>query len=446
MDVILNFLYYFGLLILGLSILVVIHELGHFLPAKWFGMRVEKFYLFFDYPRKIWSFKKGDTEYGVGWLPLGGYVKISGIIDESMDTKNAALLPQEWEFRAKPVWQRLIVMVGGVTMNVILAVVIFWGIKYLDGETKIPMGSLKYGIDVPSGSLSEQMGFQAGDKILDVKGKKVEYFNELLVPSFLLDNDVYFTVLRGNETIRIMIPDDFINKLSNKKLGENIIFVPNGEAVVETAREGAGAKAGLKDKDKIIAIDSVQIGSFGEIRKQLKDKGNRDVNVTVLRGKETVNLSVKLDSSAKLGVGLDNTSMELVQVEYGLFASFWVGTKLAFSVVRDNLMGFKKLFSGNADTKSLSGPVGIAKIIGKAVERSGLYGFLVILATLSMVLAFMNILPIPALDGGHVVFLLIELVMRKEPSLKIRMVTQQVGMGILLLFMFFAVFNDIMNW
>jgi regulator of sigma E protease len=444
-EVLYYILYYTGLLILGLGILVMVHELGHFLPAKYFGMRVERFYLFFDWPTKLFSFKKGDTEYGIGVLPLGGYVKISGIIDESLDTTNQNRPPEPWEFRAKPVWQRLIVMVGGVTMNVILGVLIFTVLRWYEGESKLPMDLLIYGVDV-GGSITEELGFKSGDKIISFNGKPIVYLNEIMTPGIFLETDASFTVLRDGKEITIDIPNDFIRKITEKPLENPILFHPNGLPIIKVMMpQGAGAKAGLIDGDKILAINGIATPTFADVRSTLKGLKNQTIQLVIERNNQPLTLQATLDESGKLGIDFDRTQLTYVRLQHNIASALVAGAYTAFSIITDNIKGLRKLFTGNVGASSMSGPVRIAKIMGNTFDRSGWYGFWVILGTLSMILAFMNILPIPALDGGHVVFLLIEAVMRKEPSLQFRIAAQQVGMILLLGLTVFILFNDIIH-
>ncbi len=446
----LDFLYYALILIAGLSILIVVHELGHYLPAKLFGMRVEKFFLFFDWPRKIFSFKRGGTEYGIGMLPLGGYVKIAGIIDESMDTEHVNAPVQPWEFRAKPVWQRIIVMVGGVTFNVILGILIFSSIRMQTGEVRIPMTSLQqYGIMVPPASVGDDLGFKNGDIVKSFKGEPMLYIpsaSETL--SMLIDHDGYFEVVREAKPIRIEIPNDYIKKLSGERKREPLLFIPNAPAIVANGDSTkAGYKAGLRDGDKVLAIGADSIRSFGHMRAALQKHKNASVVLHIVRNNEPLALTANLDSTGILGIKYDEAFLVTERHQYNFFQALVPGTKMAFSVVTDQLKGFGKMFRGDVEVgKSVAGPGKIAKFLGDNTRESGLLGFWYVCGLLSMVLAFMNILPIPALDGGHLVFLLVELVTGREPSVKVRMAAQNVGFFLLLALMAFVLFNDALNW
>jgi regulator of sigma E protease len=443
-----------GVLIAGLSILVVIHELGHFIPAKLFGMRVEKFYLFFDWPRKLFSVNYKGTEYGVGMLPLGGYVKISGIIDESFDTQHVNQPVQPWEFRAKPLWQRMIVMVGGVTMNVLLGIVIFSALKYNSGDVKVPMKSLAYGVRVLPGTVGEEIGFKDGDKVLRYREQDIQYFpggSETI--NYLMDTDGYFEVRRNDQTVKLDIPNDILKRLKqgNKEKGEQklepILFVPNGPAVFEKVLEsGAGGKAGLKPKDQLLRINNDSVVSFAAIRPILQQHKNQEVKLLVQRGAERITMPCQLDSNGILGVQPDLSFLERDTIRYSLLGAIVPGTSSAFNTITNQVQGFKKMATGDVEIKkSVAGPVKIAKLLYDFVKEMGWAGFFYGVALLSMVLAFMNILPIPALDGGHVVFLLLEGFTGKEPSVKVRLAAQNVGFFLLIGLMVFVLFNDFFN-
>jgi regulator of sigma E protease len=438
-----DILLYTGLLILSLSILVFWHELGHYLPAKWFGMKVEKFYLFFDWPRKLFSKNVGETEYGVGLLPLGGYVKIAGMIDESLDKNQLAEPAQPWEFRSKPAWQRLIVMVGGVVMNIILGIFIFTIVKYTRGEERLPMASLPAGIFVPDSSVSEELGFKTGDKIMSFSGQPIKYFEDIAHPGILLNDSVWFEVDRQGTTIRIDIPGDLIDQFANKGKAAGMLFYPNAENWVVVDSTMPAAKAGVQNGDQVIEIEGKPIYYFEELRATIKNRTDDSIALVWLRNQDTMRATIVLGSEGLLGLAPEDR-FKRDKIEYGFFAAFVPGTKVAFGVIFDTFKGFRKIFKGEVSaSNSVAGPVRIAGMIGVNFQRDGWLGFWMLTGMLSMALAFMNILPIPALDGGHVVFLLIEMIIRREPSLKVRMIAQQVGMIILLALMAFVIFNDI---
>lgn len=444
MDNFIAILSMIALMIAGLSILVVIHELGHFLPAKWFGVRVEKFYLFFDWPIKLFSFKKNGTEYGIGVLPLGGYVKVSGILDESMDRDYISKPPESWEFRAKPVWQRMIIMAGGVIMNVLLGVLIFSLLARFYGVEKTPITELRYGLYVPQGSAAAELGFHNGDKILSLNGKPVEYLNDILSPNVLLDNDVTFEVLRENKNVFIQVPDDYVAKFQKKAGQDPFLFRPRFPSIVVPHTGTPAAAAGLQRGDKIVEIDGMPIAYFDEIKPCVKPEKIHSLKVE--RNGQTLNLSISTNKKAIFGIEPEDKIFKTVKKQYGMLESVGQGSKTAFSAVTNNIKGMKKIADGNAEmSESLSGPVKIARILYDAVMSNGMLGFWTMMGMLSMVLAFMNILPIPALDGGHLVFLAIEAITGREPSIKVRMVAQQIGMAMLLILMLFIFYNDIFN-
>ncbi len=425
-----------GQLILGLSIIVTLHELGHFLAARAFGIRVEKFYLFFDaWGVKLFSFKKGDTEYGIGWLPLGGYVKIAGMVDESMDKEAMKLPPKADEFRSKPAWQRLIVMIGGVVVNFILGVVILAFITLHYDKEYLPVDSIDNGIYAYE--LGKEVGFETGDKIIAVNGSKIDRFSDITSQSNLMGASI--TVLRNGEEVEVIIPDDFYKNYT-KKTKPLFIRADNYEFVIDSVVPGfAGEAAGLQKEDKVISINNTFVGSFGEFRSVIIENGGNDVVMTLLRQNDTLDLTVSVDSSGIIGVVAMRPPYEYK--EYSMADGIKYGVKDGVSILSANMKGFGKIFSGKEKaTDSLQGPIGIATIYGSVWNW---HRFWFLTAMISLVLGFMNILPIPALDGGHVVFLLIEVITGRPVSENIMEKAQMVGMFILLALMVFVIGNDI---
>jgi regulator of sigma E protease len=424
-------------LLLGLSILVILHEFGHFIAARAFGIRVEKFYLFFDaWGIKLFSYKKGDTEYGIGWLPLGGYVKISGMVDESMDKEQMKQPPQPWEFRAKPAWQRLIVMVGGVTMNVILGIAIYTYVLLHYSEGKyLPLENVKDGIYAYE--LGREAGLQTGDKIVSFNGEKVDRFEDLLGSKVLFGGT--FTVNRNGKPVDVTVPGDLYKTVSKKGKGRFIGPDNYSFAVDSIAKDSPAEKAGLQKGDKIISVNDSVTGSYGFFREMIGVNKNKAVALKVSRGDSTLQLQAQLDSNAVLGIFA--TRPDYTLADYSVVSALRYGSDDAFETLVANAKGLKKIFTGEEDAReSLQGPIGIATIYGSIWEW---HRFWIITGLLSMILAFMNILPIPALDGGHVIFLVVETLTGKKFSDKFMEKAQVAGMIILISLMVFATGNDI---
>jgi len=427
-----------GQLLLGLSILVGLHELGHLLTAKLFGMRVEKFSI--GFPPKIAGFQWGETEYSIGAIPLGGFVKISGMVDESMDTEQLASEPQPWEFRAKPAWQRLIVMLGGIIVNVITGIIIFVTLVYSNGETYfsrdqvIENGIVAY-------EYGEAIGLKTGDKVLDVNGQPYQSISELSSGSALLSENGYYTVDRQGEQVKVSIPKGFINSFNSEEAFSKFIAV-RFPFEVGTVDPGTGAeKMGIAAGDQIIAVNGSPITYFDEMQTALQQVKNQSVTLVRRRGAQVDTLSVPVSADARIGIAV-NPLLEPVRREYGFMESLSRGTSRAFGAVIVNAKALGKMFTGEVSTKNVSGPIGMAKIYGNQWDWVKFWS---ITGLISMILAFMNLLPIPALDGGHVVFLLYEMVSGRAPSDKFLEYAQKVGMVILLGLMVFAIGNDILK-
>lgn len=428
-----------GQLILGLSILVGLHELGHLLAAKAFGMRVEQFSI--GFPPKIWGKKFGDTEYSFGMIPLGGFVKIAGMIDESLDVTAMRAAPQPHEFRSKPAWQRLIVMMGGIIVNVILGVVIFIGFKYTHGDTYLSKQELnKYGI--VAYELGESIGLKTGDRILNINGEDYERFRDLASPAVLLSSDGYFTVDRDGKRLTIPIPNDFVDDFAEENNAQKFIFyrlIFDIGAVIEGSPADLG---GLQVGDKIIALNDAEIEFYDQLQASMDTLAGTQITLLINRSNVQKTLNIEVNEEGKIGFQANRLN-EISTIEYTLAESIPLGTELAFSIVWDNIKGFKKIFAGEVSaSKSLSGPIGIAKIFGGTWDWQRFWR---ITGMLSMVLAFMNFLPIPALDGGHVVFLTWEIITGKKPSDTFLENAQKVGMIVLLALMTYAIINDIIK-
>ena len=439
-----------GQLILSLSILVIIHELGHYLTAKWFKCRVEKFYLFFDPWFSLFKKKVGETEYGIGWLPLGGYVKIAGMIDESMDKEQMKKPAEPWEFRSKPAWQRLIIMVAGVTMNILLAFFIYSMILLVWGERKVPVSSMKYGLAFRD-SLMFDLGFKNGDKILAVNNQPVEDYTDI-VKKLILGNEV--SIERDGKLETVTLPVDLIGKLVEKKRSRMPLLEPRIPVIVDEVADSSNAyKAGLKSGDQIIAVNSASAIFFDELKNVLENSKEQTVQVNVLRGKDTLSLPTAVTKDGTIGFypvsaisDLDSMGiLKLHITKYSVLQAFPAGVKMAGEQLQFYIDQFKKILS--PETGAYKG-VGGFKAMGSIFPDSGWdwETFWRITAFFSIVLAFMNLLPIPALDGGHVMFTLYEMVSGRKPSDKFLEYAQIVGMVILFGLLIYANGNDWFGW
>ncbi|MCS7005006.1 MAG: RIP metalloprotease RseP [Cytophagales bacterium] len=434
-------------LLLALTILVGLHEWGHFFTARLFKIKVEKFYLFFDFlfpfsnvlNFALWKYKSGETEYGLGWFPLGGYVKIAGMIDESMDKEFLQNPVQPWEFRAKPAWQRLVVMLGGIIMNMVTGILVFIGLAYWVGKTEVPISEVnKYGIYAYE--LAEKIGFRTGDKVIAINNKPVEVFSELYQPEYLMEAGTVYTVERQGVRQNIVIPPGFANAIAQQGNKGNFLDILAPFEVGEVLPESNAEMAGLQEKDKIIAIDTFPIRYFQECKQILGRCKNGTVTLRVVRNTDTLFLSSKVTANGTIGFR-PHLLIQETKKFYSLAEAIPIGVKEAFGVMFLQIKGFQKIFSGEVSaSNSISGPIGMAKFFG---GHWNWIKFWTILGMLSMVLAFMNLIPIPALDGGHALILCYEIITGKAPSPKVLQVLQGIGMTILLALMIFAFSNDI---
>ncbi len=429
-------------LILSLSILVVLHELGHFIPAKIFKTRVEKFFLFFDVKFALFKKKIGETVYGIGWLPLGGYVKIAGMIDESMDKEQMAQPPQPWEFRSKPAWQRLIIMVGGVTVNLLLGFFIYAMILFVWGERQVKADGLPDGFS-PS-PIMQSYGFKNGDIVTKVNGKPLE--NILDINKYLLLRDVSnLTVQNADGSTRsISLPDSIGMQLFHA--GEMTALSPRFPAVIDSVINGsAAAKAGLQKGDKILSAGDTPTDFYDEFVTTIQQtKAGDTLPMMVKRGEERIALAIVpevKDGRKIIGIytATAASNIKITEKKYSLGAAFANGISYGYDVLRDYVSQFKFVFTKKGATQ-----VGGFGTIGKLFPAQWDWlSFWHATAFISIILAFMNILPIPALDGGHVVFLLYEIVTGRKPSEKVLEVAQMVGFVILIAILLYANGNDL---
>lgn len=432
-------------LLLSLSFLVAVHELGHLIAAKYFGMRVEQFSI--GFPPKIWSFKKGETEYAVSAIPLGGYVKISGMIDESLDTELMKQPPQPWEFRSKPAWQRLIVMLGGITVNVIVGVLIFIGITYAFGDAYLLKDVINANGGFQVGSVGEKIGLKTGDKIVKINGKNFEYLQDIIKPETLLSANAYYTVERDGKQIDIQIPEDFIQDANKKENAGEFIFYRYPPIIASTTKGYIAHKVGLQKGDRIVEVNGTPVTYFDEVSKMLKSATGDSISFKIKRGDQILAFKDKFNEKKILGFTAEEPVEFINQAErritYGFIESIPLGAKRAFSTLAIQIKAFGKVISGALSPKeSLSGPIGIMQAFGNDWDWER---FWTLTGVLSLVLAFMNLLPIPALDGGHVMFLSYEIISRRKPSDKFLETAQKVGMVFLLALMVFIFANDIIK-
>ncbi len=439
MDIVIKILQ----LILSLSILVIVHEFGHFIAAKAFKTRVEKFYLFFNPWFSIFKFNYKGTEYGLGWLPLGGYVKIAGMIDESMDKEQMKKPPQPWEFRSKPAWQRLIIMLGGVFMNVVLAIVIYIGILSYYGEEYLPTSEAnKYGISVDS--LAQEMGFHNGDKIISIDGEYVEDFQKIPM-NIILNEAKSAQVIRNGQKIDIVFPEGSLYKLVQHK---SPVFISVRLPFIARSftKESAAKEAGMQAGDTIIAINGVEKRFFGEFREEVQKHKNQDVVITVKRENELIELPIHLDENGLLGVYPKNDLNEfftLNKKDYNVVQAIPAGFNRTWVGIGNYLKQLKLLFSPEVKAyESVGGFITIGSIFPAQWHWESFWR---LTAFLSIMLAIINVLPIPALDGGHVLFLLYEIIARRKPSDKFLEYAQIVGMIILFSLLILANGNDIIK-
>lgn len=434
-------------LILSLSILIILHEFGHFLPAKLFKTRVEKFYLFFDPWFSLVKKKFKGTEYGIGWLPLGGYVKISGMIDESMDKEQMAKPPEPWEFRSKPTWQRLIIMLGGVTVNVILAVLIYWGVMFTWGERYLTNENLKDGIWVVD-ELATDIGLQNGDKILTIDGVAPVKFPEDVLENMFYARGKTITIDRDGRTESIVVPEDFVESLVEKQTP--IFYARMPFVIANIPDTSINAESGLKKQDKILSMDGQRITYFDEGKAILAENKGGNIPIVVERKGEKRDLNIAVSPEGFMEIqnqfysleDLGNEGVYEMDVKkYGFFAALPAAMTMAKAKIDQYVRQFSLIFDFSSGAyKGVGGFGTFAKLFPTEWHWEIFWRNT---AFISLILAFMNVLPIPALDGGHVMFLLYEMLTRRKPSQKVLEYAQVVGFVLLLTLLVLANGNDI---
>jgi regulator of sigma E protease len=426
-------------LILSLAILVVLHELGHFIPAKLFKTKVEKFYLFFDWPYSLIKKKIGDTEYGIGILPLGGYVKIAGMIDESMDTEHLNKDPEPWEFRSKPAWQRLIIMLGGVTVNLILGFAIYMMVTFVWGKDIITSENLKDGFEV--NEIMKPYGFSDGDKILKVDGQPFENVVDISKYLFLRDVSTVTVQHVNGKVEKLTIPENIGHIMMES--GATNPFSPLVAPVIgEVAPNSLAEKFDFKANDRIVTINDIELVKWQELSQFLQDASNEELSFEILRDGSKMQKTVVLDKKSELGVYPKMPEISFTKINYSLFESLSVGYDKAYWILSDYITQFEYVFTPKGITQ-LGGFGAIGSIFPASWDWQRFWEST---ALLSLILAFMNLLPIPALDGGHVMFLLYEVFSGRKPNDKFMEYAQMTGFLLLVSLVLFANGNDIYRY
>lgn len=429
MDVVIKILQF----ICSFTMLVLVHELGHLMFGKLFGVRVEEFRIFFGKPWIKWRW--GETEYGIGWLPFGGYAKLAGMVDESMDTKNLASEPQPWEFRSKPAWQRLIIILGGVMMNVVMAFGIYVGTSLAWGDRYISNSEMPYGYVYSD--YAKQLGFEDGDKIISIGGEPIEDYAKIMT-SLLIESDKTTIVERDGERVTIEIPVQSVMELSE----QTDFLAPRVPFEVASVVEGMGAQeAGIEVGERVIRVNGEPMSYYDQVAPALAAAKGDSVMLTLLDGCLARDVMVAVNGEGQIGVGLSSESIPVRIRTYNFWQAIPRGGERVVEEMGDYWKQLKMIVQPKTEMyKALGGPISIGGIFPNEWNWQN---FWKITALLSVILAVMNVLPIPALDGGHALFILIEMITGRRPSDKVLIVAQAIGMGLLFLLMFYATFNDI---
>lgn len=425
---------------LSLTLLVTVHEFGHYIMARAFKIRVDKFYIFFDWGFSLFKFKRGDTEYGLGWLPLGGYCQIAGMVDENQGAKDLASEPQPWEFRTKPAWQRFCVLVAGVTMNVILAFVIYCGISYAWGEQYLACEDVNAGYGYAFNADGEAMGLKDGDGVLEINGEQMVNSASILSRVILAEGDLDVKVLRGGEEENITLSYERINELRQKEDFGSFCTLLHPFVIDSLATESAQL-SGLQVGDKVVGIDGQSELNFSAYAPLLKQRAGCSTELVVERGEEQVRLLVPVDNEGKIGVMVAPLPYTLRTREFSLLESVSAGARLTGRTIENYWSQLKLIVKPDTGLyKQVGGFIAIGKIFPGTWDW---YSFWSMTAFLSIILAIMNIIPIPGLDGGHTIFTLWEMITRRKVSDRVLEIAQYIGLALLLALMLFANGNDI---
>ena len=435
MEILIKVLQFF----MSLTLLVAVHEFGHFIMARIFGIRVDKFYIFFDAGFSLWKKKCGHTEYGLGWLPLGGYCKIAGMVDESMDKNQLASDPQPWEYRAKPAWQRFFVLIAGVTMNVILAFFIYCGISFSYGSQYISNEDMIYGYEFSQSA--EQLGFRDGDRIVTIGGDKVENVNSILTKILLAKENCEVEVVREGSPHRFILDNEILNIMRKENVFESEqLYSPLMPFVVDSVTSPTSLQAGLQKGDRIIGIGGESVPYFNHYAERLSKLANTTTELQVLRGADTLTLSLPVNAEGKIGVLTENF-FKVRTEKYSFFEAIPAGARLTAKTIKsywDQLVLIVKPDTGLY--KQVGGFLAIGSIFPSEWDW---HQFWSMTAFLSIILAVMNIIPIPGLDGGHMIFTFWEMVTGRKVSDKVLEIAQYIGMALILALVLFANGNDI---
>ena len=435
MEILVKVLQFF----MSLTLLVAIHEFGHFIVARIFKIRVEKFYIFFDWGFSLWKKKCGDTEYGLGWLPLGGYCKIAGMVDESMDKEQLASAPQPWEYRAKPAWQRFLVLAAGVTMNVILAFFIYCGISFSYGSQYVSNEDMIYGYEFSQSA--EQLGFQDGDRIVTIGGEKIENINSILSKILLAKDECEVEVVRGGAEHKFLLDNEILNLMRKDNTFEKEnLYTPLMPFVLDSIVSPTAVSAGLQKGDRIIGIGGEALPYYNHYAERLTKLAGSNAELQVVRGADTLTLTVPVNSEGKLGVITENF-FKVRTEKYNFFEAIPAGARLTAKTIKsywDQLVLIVKPDTGLY--KHVGGFIAIGNIFPSEWDWQQFWSMT---AFLSIILAVMNIIPIPGLDGGHMIFTFWEMITGRKVSDKVLEVAQYIGMALILALVLFANGNDI---
>ena len=425
---------------LSLTLLVTVHEFGHFIMARLFKIRVDKFYIFFDWGFSLFKFKRGDTEYGMGWLPLGGYCQIAGMIDENQGSKDLASEPQQWEFRSKPAWQRFCVLVAGVTMNVILAFFIYCGISYAWGEQYLANEDVTNGYGYSFNADGEALGFRDGDGIITINDEQVVNSAAVLSRVILADGDLNVMVLREGRPAGIVVPYEKINELRQKEDFGGFCTIHH-PFIIDSLVAQTAIESGLQVGDKVVGVDGIDEVDFAAYAPLLSQRANKSAELTVVRGDETLKILVPVNGEGKIGVTVAALPYKLRTKSYSLLESIPAGARLTGRTIKNYWNQLKLIIKPDTGLyKQVGGFIAIGKIFPGTWDW---YSFWSMTAFLSIILAIMNIIPIPGLDGGHTLFTLWEMITRRKVSERVLEIAQYIGLFLLLALMLYANGNDI---